>query len=144
MSQSSPWFVSSGGQQHGPISDQEVQALLARGALKPNDLVWRDGFPEWRPAAVVFAVQQPPGAIVPPPLTLANGSDPQIQTVQLSAKKFKAIQLVGFVVFFPALMTACVSSDKVGSVVTPISGVVGLVGFLLIVYGKIMAWWHHG
>ena len=51
------------GQQHGPISDQEMHALVVRGLLKPTDMIWREGFPDWQP---VYAVFQPAQAVPPP------------------------------------------------------------------------------
>jgi formylglycine-generating enzyme required for sulfatase activity len=44
---SEAWYVARDGKQHGPISSIEFRALIERGLLRPIDLVWRDGFPEW-------------------------------------------------------------------------------------------------
>jgi uncharacterized protein DUF4339 len=52
------WYIARDGQQFGPISEAELTKLVELGHLQPNDLVWRDGFPDWRPALVVFP---PPG-----------------------------------------------------------------------------------
>lgn len=48
------WYIARDGQQHGPLSDIELRTFIARGHMKPNDLIWRAGFPDWRPAADVF------------------------------------------------------------------------------------------
>jgi hypothetical protein len=52
------WYLARDGQQFGPISEAEMSKLVELGHLQPNDLLWRDGFPDWRPALVVFP---PPG-----------------------------------------------------------------------------------
>jgi len=45
------WFYLKNGQQAGPVSVVELQALLAAGTLDPAvDLVWCKGMPEWLPA----------------------------------------------------------------------------------------------
>jgi hypothetical protein len=51
---SQPWYLARGGQQFGPISDAEMAKLVELGHLQPTDLLWRDGFPDWRPAMLVF------------------------------------------------------------------------------------------
>lgn len=49
-----PWYLARGGQQFGPISEAEMAKLVELGHLQPTDLLWRDGFPDWRPAMLVF------------------------------------------------------------------------------------------
>lgn len=48
------WYIARDGQQHGPLSDIELRTFIARGHMKPNDLIWRAGFPDWRSAEEVF------------------------------------------------------------------------------------------
>ena len=48
------WYLAREGQQFGPISEAELAKFIELGHLQPNDLVWREGFPDWRPALVVF------------------------------------------------------------------------------------------
>jgi hypothetical protein len=48
------WYLARDGQQFGPISEAEMAKLVELGHLQPTDLLWRDGFPDWRPAMVVF------------------------------------------------------------------------------------------
>jgi hypothetical protein len=63
------WFIIRDGQQHGPIAEQEMQAMIARGLLKTTDMVWRDGFPDWQPCHQAFRLAQhaPPPMPQPPP-----------------------------------------------------------------------------
>ena len=48
------WFVARDGKQHGPLSDAEMRKLMELGHLRQTDLIWRLGFPDWRPVATVF------------------------------------------------------------------------------------------
>ena len=57
------WYIARDGKQHGPISDVEMRTFVDLGHLKPTDLLWRAGFPDWRPAPMVF----PPKRMTPPP-----------------------------------------------------------------------------
>jgi hypothetical protein len=52
------WYLARDGQQYGPLSDPELAKFVELGHLQPTDLLWREGFPDWRPALVVF----PPAA----------------------------------------------------------------------------------
>jgi hypothetical protein len=51
------WYLARDGQQFGPISDAELGKFIELGHLQPTDLLWREGFPDWRPALVVFPPQ---------------------------------------------------------------------------------------
>jgi hypothetical protein len=53
------WYLAREGQQFGPISEAEMAKLVELGHLQPTDLLWRDGFPDWRPAMVVFPPSGP-------------------------------------------------------------------------------------
>lgn len=48
------WFIARDGKQHGPVSDVELRKLVELTHLKPADLIWRQGFSDWRSAASVF------------------------------------------------------------------------------------------
>lgn len=71
MSQS-PWYYAVNGQQNGPVSDEALVALIRSGQLRAGDLVWREGMPQWLPAASVPQLQPlfgqaPMGATAAPP-----------------------------------------------------------------------------
>jgi hypothetical protein len=53
------WYLAREGRQFGPISEAEMAKLVELGHLQPTDLLWRDGFPDWRPAMVVFPPSGP-------------------------------------------------------------------------------------
>jgi hypothetical protein len=48
------WYLARDGQQYGPLSEAELRKFIELGHLQPTDLLWREGFPDWRPAIVVF------------------------------------------------------------------------------------------
>jgi len=48
------WYLARDGQQYGPLSDPELAKFVELGHLQPNDLLWREGFSDWRPALTVF------------------------------------------------------------------------------------------
>jgi len=48
------WYLARNGQQYGPLSESELGRFVDLGHLQPTDLLWREGFPDWRPAMVVF------------------------------------------------------------------------------------------
>ena len=59
------WYYSKGGQQHGPVSPQELKNLAQDGTLQSRDLVWKDGMTDWVPVTQIKgllsipAVQRP-------------------------------------------------------------------------------------
>ena len=66
QSNDTQWFIARDGKQYGPLSEIEMQKLVELGHLKPTDLVWRPGFPEWRPA----------GSLIPKPAAPAPAPAP--------------------------------------------------------------------
>ena len=64
---STQWYLARDGQQFGPISDAELAKFIELGHMQPNDLLWREGFPDWRPAMVVFPPRPQPAPVTTPP-----------------------------------------------------------------------------
>ena len=67
------WFIARDGRQHGPVSDVEIRKLVELAHLKPTDLVWRQGFSDWRTAASVFPIPEAQAA----PAAPAQAPNPQ-------------------------------------------------------------------
>lgn len=68
---SDQWFYARGGtQQTGPVAFAQLADLARAGHLAPNDLVWREGMPQWAAAETVpgLFAQAVPMAPPPPPL----------------------------------------------------------------------------
>jgi len=57
------WYIARDGEQHGPLSEAELEKFIEFGHLKPTDLLWRAGFADWRVAAEVFPPATPGGAM---------------------------------------------------------------------------------
>jgi hypothetical protein len=57
------WYYAKGGQQHGPVSAEELKALILSGAINPgSDLVWNPTMTDWLPVSQVPALS---GGAVP-------------------------------------------------------------------------------
>lgn len=77
---STQWYLAREGQQFGPISDAELAKFIELGHLQPNDLLWREGFPDWRPAMVVFPPRtQTPQRSAAAPRTAGSPANRQSQ-----------------------------------------------------------------
>ena len=84
------WYYARNNQQQGPVALQALQDMARSGQLQPGDLVWRDGMPNWLPAAQVpdlFAAQAAPSpAYAPPPVGPSHyapqGYYPSVQRFQ--------------------------------------------------------------
>ncbi|HEX3870224.1 MAG TPA: DUF4339 domain-containing protein, partial [Pirellulales bacterium] len=63
------WFYESNGQPRGPISDAELDQLIARGEVTPTTLVWREGLANWQPLQSVRPTSDAAGPATeePPP-----------------------------------------------------------------------------
>ena len=62
------WFYARDGERHGPVPHDQLHRLAAEGTLRPNDLVWRDGMPQWQPAQLAtdfFATAHQPPPLPP-------------------------------------------------------------------------------
>ncbi len=68
------WYLARDGQQYGPVSDAELHRIVEEGHLQPTDLVWRDGFPDWRPAVAVFPPRKPAAPRPPAPAARPAGA----------------------------------------------------------------------
>ena len=67
------WYLARDGQQYGPLSEPELAKFIELGHLQPTDLLWRDGFPDWRPAMVVFSQQRHAPRPAPGPRSAPSG-----------------------------------------------------------------------
>lgn len=50
------WFYSVADTRQGPVTEDDLKRLAATGQLKPSDLVWQDGMPDWVEARTVPAL----------------------------------------------------------------------------------------
>lgn len=61
------WYYAQNGQQLGPVSGEQLRAMLVSGAVRGTDLVWTDSLPAWTPAGQVPALVPPPEPVYTPP-----------------------------------------------------------------------------
>ncbi len=59
------YYDSGGGQRQGPISEQELDRLIAAGTIKPETLVWCEGMAAWSPLREARPAAEAGGAPVP-------------------------------------------------------------------------------
>lgn len=43
------WFYVDGGQQSGPVADEQLEALRQSGKITDDTLIWREGMADWQP-----------------------------------------------------------------------------------------------
>ncbi len=53
------WYCSVNGQRFGPVSEDVMEGWVAQGRVKPTDLVWSEGMPDWTPAGKFFSAGGP-------------------------------------------------------------------------------------
>ena len=65
------WYFAREGRQQGPVSDEQIRRMAQDGSLRREDLVWKEGMAEWRPASQVPELNFPPAPVPsyqsPPP-----------------------------------------------------------------------------
>src|SRR5713226_9031646 len=44
-----PWYFAESGRPVGPVEDEQFEAFVANGRIKPEMLVWRRGMAQWQP-----------------------------------------------------------------------------------------------
>lgn len=81
------WYIARDGQQYGPLTDLEMRKFVELGHLRPTDLVWRYGFPDWRAAPAVFPTTIPPRPEPPRPSHRPQGQTHYAQDGQRQAQR---------------------------------------------------------
>ncbi len=61
------WYYAQGQQQLGPVSDVDIKRLVADGVVRPQDEVWCEGMPDWKPAGDVRELFSERPVMPPPP-----------------------------------------------------------------------------
>jgi len=96
------WHLVRDGKPYGPFSPLEFLKFIELGHLKPNDLLWRDGFNEWRSATVVFPELQEfpsPTHVEPVDCTIEVGEPLAVaRPVECRATSRKSLVLTFFLI----------------------------------------------
>ncbi|MEI9894527.1 MAG: RDD family protein [Chthoniobacter sp.] len=53
------WYYAENNERRGPVEDAAFQSLVSAGSIKPDTLVWREGFATWMPYGSVAAAAVP-------------------------------------------------------------------------------------
>ncbi len=88
------WYFHHGGEQHGPVSFEELRRAAAEGKLLEDDLVWQEGTPNWVEARTVpslFSQSIPPS---PPPVPGAPPGRPVADTARHFLDDMPHVRLV--------------------------------------------------
>ena len=89
------WYLARDGQQFGPLSDAELAKFIELGHLQPTDLLWREGFPDWRPAMVVFPPARAAGAARPaPPMRPAHAPAQPAASPRTAASRSRSTRAI--------------------------------------------------
>ena len=67
------WYYDTGGDQQGPIEDQEFRSLISSGGISKETRVWKEGMDEWLTISATELVTALPKA---PPPSLNPGTPP--------------------------------------------------------------------
>lgn len=71
------WFYAEAGKQHGPVTAEEFDRLVAAGTITDTTLVWREGLPAWEPWSAHKPIGTPSAApLAAPPMTPPAAASP--------------------------------------------------------------------
>lgn len=85
--ESHEWYYAKGQQSWGPVSTSQLQRLFGRGEIRPTDVVWCEGMPDWQPANSVKELRGTSPAF-PTSLPRAPSEPLGIHTVVRTASTF--------------------------------------------------------
>jgi hypothetical protein len=130
----SEWFMRRDGQEDGPFSSQQLKHMARNGLLAADDLVWKEGMPDWRPAGESRRLfpglkkrssKRPASQVVPvaPPVTrrlaglaLPRGRRARIALVAGGVSGLLLLVLGGVLISMPALDTTSNDPPKPSAV----------------------------
>jgi hypothetical protein len=55
------WYYAQDDREHGPVTGAYIAGMARTGKLRPDDLVWREGMEDWRPARTIKGLFTAPG-----------------------------------------------------------------------------------
>lgn len=62
------WYYASNNARQGPVTETELRDRIQRGEVKPDDLIWTDGMPDWVKSKDSIFGPQSASAATPPPV----------------------------------------------------------------------------
>jgi len=97
-------YLLKNGQPTGPLSDDELRSLRAKGLITDNDLLWHDKLPDWISGSEYFGVKTVESPIQPSKLHLCANSSfvrsiPGLISCAIGALTIFAVLQIGFEVW---------------------------------------------
>jgi hypothetical protein len=148
------WFYLKDNQQLGPVSQEQIEALLQSGEITPQSLVWQEGMADWKPAGEVFVSATPtpaatqsespyavsnhqPAAAV----AIAPGGDGSINAVikRASFPKVLTLLIIGWVLFGVGFGFVGYGEEVGGEQFAEIGGGIILAGAIPLIWGGILS-----
>ena len=92
-------------QQEGPYSPEQIHDMIARGAVTPVSLAWKEGMPDWAPLNTIISCDEVDNAIAPPlPPPIAHPApQPSVVAPAVAATGPKGVG--GWLLFFCVSLT---------------------------------------
>ena len=76
----SHWYYSKGIEKYGPIAGAKLKQLAASGEIEADDLVWKTGMRDWKPAGSIKGLLPPSKAMAPAPAPIGSHAGTQPHT----------------------------------------------------------------
>lgn len=64
--------------------------------------------------------------------------------VELTGKRWKALQILGHTLAWPGIVAYILTADRPDPLPAAVAAAAVASGLLILVYAHFMAWWHHG
>ena len=121
------WHYSKDGEKTGPVSAGDLRQLASDGTLLPDDMVWKEGWADWKPAKSIKGLF--PQNAPPPPTPAKTRKAPdairaatqaaddvskKLWFLDLKFEQFATPRLIGFVFVASLLMLAVAGAGVIG------------------------------
>lgn len=87
------WYYAVNGQRMGPVSEAEFEQLVQNGTIKPDTLVWRQGFANWQPYSTVASSAASANA---EPSGETSGAMEETEICAVSGQRYPKSQMIQY------------------------------------------------
>ena len=131
------WYCIIGGQQYGPVSEDELRNWAEVGRIKLTDQVWSEGMPAWTSASVVPGIFRAEGS--PPPMLKPHRG---AMVLTLGILGLAVCVICGIIAFVMAkndlAEMAAGKMDPVGQGMTNAGKICGIISICLLAVGALV------
>lgn len=145
------WYVRQADSVYGPYGSRKLQEMAINGEISQDCEVSNSEKGPWITAeklkGIQFAAAPPPKINTSVDLAtdlVSTKSTGAVQTIELTSKKFKLVQIIGFLIGLPGGAICLYSLSIKSFALLPFGASIFLVGLLITLAGAVLAWWHHG